>query len=268
MKKIFLFLIILVGLSGCKYPTEFPLYDSFKPADEFARQFINNIITGQLDSCFTKIDKEILNDTTKDYITNASHNLHGRILKKYKIVEEIGSAGLSPLLGPTNENIYYKLGYEYEFEKGCILFRITISKKNGIFSVESFDGQILSAPLAELTKFSLADKPVKQYVFVIIAILTPFFILTTLIIMLFSKITNKKKIIWSLIILLISLPRFIINWGNGQMDIHLFMFGIPGAGFYRTTLYSDWLLYFNFPIGAIIYLVKRRSLLPKIINEE
>ena len=267
MKKLALFLIVLVGLNGCNYPTEFPLYDGFKPVDEFARQFINNIITGQLDSSFVKIDSEILNDATKSYITNASQNLHGRILKKYKIIEENGSTGLSPLLGPTNKNVYYKLGYEYELENGCILFRTTISKRNGIFFVESFDGQFLSAPLAELTKFTITDKSFKQYAFFILAILIPIFIVITFIIMLLSRITVKRKIVWSLIILFVSFPRFIINWGNGQMDFHLFILGIPGAGFYRMALYSDWLLYFNLPVGAIVYWFKRKSLLPKNISE-
>lgn len=79
--------------------------------------------------------------------------------------------------------------------------------------------------------------------------------------------TIKKKIIWALIILLVSLPRFVINWGNGQLDFNLLNIGIFGAGFNKPTLYSAWILSFHIPMGAIIFWFKRRSLQPETIEE-
>lgn len=258
MRKQFLYLLLLTGIFGCNSPKELPVYDSAKPADKFSRTFIDKIITGQTESAIADIDPEVLNDEAKDFITNASNNIDGATPKKYRVLEVNWASGYSTKTGKYTN---YRLGYEYEFEKGNILFRTVINEKDGKFWVTSFNGEFLPAPVSELTKFTLTGKSVLHYIFLVFCILVPLFILTTLIMMLFSKITTKKKIIWALIILLISLPKFLINWGDGQLDFSLLNISLLGSGFNKPTLYSPWLLSFHIPIGAIVYWFKRKSLL-------
>jgi len=263
MRKHFLYLLLLTVLFGCNIPTELPVSDSAKPADIFSRTFIDKIISGQIESAFTDIDPEVLNDKAKEFITNLSRNINGATPKKYSVVEVNWTSGF---ITETGKFTNYRLGYEYEFEKGNILFTTVINEKDGKFLVTSFNGKFLPAPLSELTKFTLTGKSVLHYIFLVFCILVPLFIFTTLIAMLFSKITTKKKIIWALIILFVSLPKFLINWGNGQLDFNLLNISLLGSGFSKPTLYSAWFLSFHIPIGAILYWFKRKSLLPETVQ--
>jgi len=265
MSKHFLFLFLLTGLFGCNFPTELPVPDSAKPADNFSRTFVDKIVSGQTESAFADIDPEVLNDKAKEFITNASLNIGGATPQKYRVVE----VNWTSVVFTSSEKVTnYRLGYEYEFEKGNILFTTTINEKDGKFSVAAFNGEFLPAPLAELTKFTLTGKSFIHYLFLVFCVLVPLFILITLVLMIFSKMTTKKKVIWALIILLVSLPKFIINWGNGQFDFSLLNISLLGSGFNKPTLYSAWLLSFHIPIGSIMYWFKRKSLLPESILED
>ncbi|MDP4723724.1 MAG: hypothetical protein NWS31_05430 [Crocinitomicaceae bacterium] len=265
MRKYLLYLILLTGLFGCNFPTELSVSGSTKPADKFSRTFIDKIISGQTESAFADIDPDVLNDKAKEFITNASRNINGATPKKYRVVETNWTSGVFTKTGKFTN---YRLGYEYEFEQGNILFNTVINEKDGKLLVTSFNGEFLPAPLSELTKFTLTGKSVLHYIFLVFCILVPLFILITLIVMLFSKMTVKKKVIWALIILLVSLPKFIINWGNGQLDFSLLNISLLGSGFSKPTLYSAWLLSFHIPFGAIVYWFKRKSLLPEIVKDD
>jgi hypothetical protein len=258
MKTTLLILLIAIGLYGCNIPTELPVPERAKPADKFARKFIDKLLTGQLDSAFSDIDPETLNDQSKEFISNTTKNINGAKVKKYIVVEVNSTTGLT---ANTGEFTTYRLAYEYQFEKGYVLFTTTIKQKDSQFSILAFNGEFLSGPLVELTKFTLKGKTIIHYVFLVFFITVPIFLLATLSFMLFSKMTVKKKLVWAFIIILVSLPRFTINWGNGQFDFALLNFSLQGSSFYKPTLYSFWLLSFNIPIGAIVFWFKRRSLL-------
>jgi len=258
-------LIILTGLFGCNNPTELSVSDNTKPADKFARNFIDKIISGQLDRAYRDIEPGILNDKATETLANISKNINGAIPKKYKVVEAGWTSSYMPQIGKIT---IYKLGYEYEFEKGYVLFTTAIKEKDGKLSVYSFNGDFLQAPLAELTKFTFSGKNPLQYLIFVLCCLVPLFIITTLIVMLLSTMTTKKKIIWSLIILLVAFPRFVMNWNNGAMDFNLLYLSLFGSSIGQPTLYSAWLVSFNIPIGAILFWVKRERLLPEDDEDE
>lgn len=257
MNKYLLTLLLFLGLYGCHTPTEIKVPDSVKPADEFARHFIGNVISGKIDSSFTEINSSILNDTVKQYITNAYRNINAAQVTSYRVV---GLNWTSKILS-SQKLTFYRLGYEYTLDNRNILFTTTVQKDDNKYSIVAFNGQFLPAPLSELTKFTLHNKSIKQYVFLLFVILIPIFILISLIVMLTRKLSTKKKIIWALIILLISLPRFLINWNTGQIDFNLLYINILGAGVSRPTLYSAWILTFNIPIGAILFWIKRKRII-------
>ncbi len=64
-----------------------------------------------------------------------------------------------------------------------------------------------------------------------------------------------------MIILLVALPRFVINWNTGETDFTILNITLLGGGVDKPTLYSSWLFSFNFPVGAIIFWLRRKSLL-------
>jgi hypothetical protein len=267
MKNYLLFFNFLSLFLSCNSPTEVLLLDKMKPADKFSRTFIDKIINGPPESSYTDIDPQLIDDSAKQFIINANKNLAGATFRKYKIVE--GSYTLVISLPPANKekSTIYRLGYEYEFDKGNILFRTIIVETEGKFYVRSFNGGALPAPLAELTKFTFKNKSILQYAFFVLAAFIPFFIIATFIVMLLSKIPAKKKIAWTFIILFISLPKFIINWDNGEVDFQLLALRLFGSGYYKPNLYSVGSVFFHIPIGAAIYWIRRKILLQKSVSK-
>lgn len=265
MKKRFIYLFLLQFIFSCTSPTELPLLDSVKPVDKFSRAFIDKVIEGQLESCFADIDQKNLDNKAKEFITNASNNIKGARIKKYKIVEEKVTSGYISTSGQFSN---YRLAYEYEFQNGKnILFLTILREQNGKLLITNFDGQVLEAPLSELTKFTFADKPIVSYIFLLFAILVPIFILTTLIIMLRSAIKRKKKIIWAIIILFISFPTFIANWNTGEIDFKMFNFVLLGTGFGKSAIYLPWLISLGIPFGGLLFWFKRENLLRELEQE-
>lgn len=256
MKHFLLFLLLVFGVLACKSPTELPVPERIKPADKFARNFINKVIRGQIDSCFQDIAPEVLNDTAKEFIKNASSNINRATVKNYRVIEMTMSSNITV---KSERFTNYRLIYEYTFEKGYILFTVTVCEKNKLLKIISFNGELLQAPISEQTKFTFTNKTLGQYCFLSFVILVPLFILTTFIIMLLSKISVKQKIIWGLIILVVSLPRLFINWNTGQIDFNIINFSLLGFGFSKPTLYSAWILSFNIPVGSIIFWFRKNK---------
>ena len=260
-QKIFYLLFLLgVGLFSCNAPTELSVPNGANTADIFSRAFIDKIISGQPESAFLDVNTEVLNDNAKEFITNTSLKINGAIPKKYRVVEANYS---STVFTNAEKFINYRLGYEYEFERGNILFTTTIIEKEGKLTVSAFNGVFLPSSLAELTKFTLLDKSARHYIFLIMCILVPLFIVITFIVMLSTKMTIKKKIIWALLILLIAFPKFMINWGDGQFGINFVSIQLLGGGVNKPTLYSPWILSFSIPIFAIVFWIKRKCLQSK-----
>ena len=258
----FILFLLVIGLFSCNIPTELSVPDGAKDADIFSRTFIDKIISGQPESAFLDVDTKILNDEAREFIATVSLSINGELPEKYRVVE----AHYTSIANTTGKITNYRLGYEYEFEGCNILFVIAIKEEAGNMTVLGFSAVFLVAPLAELTKFTLSGKPAFSYIFLILCVLVPLFIVTTFIVMLLTKMTIKKKIIWALLILLLTLPRLIINWDNGQLDFNLTSIHLVSAGFNRPTLYSAWNLSFSIPVGAILFWIKRKGLQSNAIS--
>jgi hypothetical protein len=265
MKIKLLLLVFLAGLLGCSDPTELKVMDMAKPGDEFARGFIRTLIAGQVDSCLEEVPPEGRTDTSKNYLKTVSRNIKDANVVSIKLADQNAMFGVDSKIG---KYASYNLAYEYEFDHGYYLFTIRVIKKNNRFFVVDFTGSNIQAPLSELTKFTMEYRSPAQYIFLIIVILVPLFKLVTLTIMLRSKMTKRKKIIWTLIIVLVAFPKFFMNWGNNQTDFQVLNIGFTGSGIFKPNLYSYWVLFFNFPVGAILFWARRSKLLAPTVPVE
>jgi hypothetical protein len=261
MKKYFLLLILLTGLFGCNVPTQFLVPESSKEADKFSKIFINHLINGQEDSCLSMYSPEELNDKSKTYLSNAIRNINQGNLLTIKFLECNPSFTKSISLSGNRAFAIHRFAYEYQFERGYVLFKTIVQEKDGKLSLTSFDGQFLKAPISELTKFTLEGKSFKYYLILIFMTLVPLFILATLVVMLASKIRMKKKWLWFFIILFLNVTSFWINWSTGETGISPTNLNFNGGFFASRGGYSPWILGFSIPLGAILFWFQRKSLL-------
>ena len=69
----------------------------------------------------------------------------------------------------------------------------------------------------------------------------------------------RKKWFWAAVCFL-GIGRIAVNWTTGAIGFTPIWVGIPPAGAVMVPLYSPWFVYASFPIGAVIFLIRRSSL--------
>ena len=150
--------------------------------------------------------------------------------------------------------------YEYEFKNSYALAKITTVTKDSTTLLAGFYVWPMKESLAKNNTFSLIGKSFYHYLFLLLAIVSLLFILYTLIICAKSKI--NKKWLW-IIFILIGLGKFGIVWSSGQVFFTLFSFQILGFGIAKSGMYASWIVSFSFPLGAILFLIRKNKLIEK-----
>ncbi len=108
-----------------------------------------------------------------------------------------------------------------------------------------------------------------HYIFGAGLILNPLFIIATIIFM-FRLKRVKRRIIWTIFLLIGCYPVFSANWSTGEWMLsspgitqtangatfNFIAFTLLGAGFIRTSEISPWMLQLAVPLGALIFWIK------------
>lgn len=131
----------------------------------------------------------------------------------------------------------------------------------------------LTAPLEKIHAFSLSQKGIGHWFFLIVGIINPILILWALIACIRTKIP-KRKWLW-ILFMIVGFFQFTMDWTSGELSgfiyksadgfkINPISFQLFGSGFNRATDYSPWLLTISLPLGALIFLFRRQTFESKI----
>lgn len=156
------------------------------------------------------------------------------------------------------------LTYQYHFTNAWILATITIDTVGENKKVFAVSVNPIPKSLGELNAFTLVGKSIRYYVLLSLAVIIPVFIIWTIILCARTKI--RKKWLW-IIFILIGITKLNLNWTTGQMGFQPIAFQIPSMGMMKMGPYAPWILTVSFPLGAILFLIKRRKLQSKADNE-
>lgn len=250
LKTFFFFGLFSFVLCGCNQTDDLALLEMAAPGDEFARNFIEKIAKGETDSAYAKLDSELQSDDALSFLKSTGEKIETLDLADFKIVEQRVETRTETKTGRVK---LYSLGYEYVFEEGVVLFLMMLSETDKRTEVTSFNVEYLPEPLSRLTAFHFNDKSVLHYLFLFFGVAVPFFIITTMIAMLRSEMTVRKKLLWTLLILLVNMPQFSINWVTSDVDFSTFSISLFGFGITRPALYLPWIFSFSLPLGAAGY---------------
>lgn len=244
------YVLAVLLLGGCTQTDDLPLLDMAAQGDTFAREFIDEVAKGEANSAYAKLTTELQSDNAMTFLEATGNNIGNLNQEDYKIVEQRVDFRTGTKTGPEK---LYSLGYEYPFDKGYVLFLMSLREKDGETEVTSFNVDYLPEPLSNLTAFNLNDKSALHYLFIFFGVAVPFFVVTTMIVMLRSNLTGKKKILWALLILLVNMPQFAINWATADVDFSTLSISLLGVGISRPALFLPWIFSFSLPIGAAGY---------------
>jgi hypothetical protein len=149
------------------------------------------------------------------------------------------------------------LSFEYQFPAEWLLTNVALKKRGNSTTIVGFHVYPRSASLQEQNKFTLRGKAPFQYLILASVIVVPLFIVYALVVCIKTKLRGQK---WPWILFIIfGLGKAAVNWTTGQRSFGLIsiqLFGASGA----AQLYGPWILAVSFPIGAVIFLLRKKKL--------
>jgi hypothetical protein len=164
------------------------------------------------------------------------------------------------------------LGFEYEFSPPSestqsppewVLAEVVIETIGSKRSVKRVTFTPVLEPLEEINAFTLEAKGFSQYVVLLLATLAVVFSAYAFVQCIRTK-PLKRKWAW-LILISIGVCSLTVNWTTGQCSFTPLAFHIiPSSAF--CTAYGPWIVGVSFPIGAVAFLLRRRSLIAKIAS--
>jgi hypothetical protein len=186
-------------------------------------------------------------------------NLHETLVKMSSLIpaqepESIKVVGLH--VSKNAESSVTNITFEYQFPEKWLLANVVLQKKGETITIVGFNVNEIPDSLENLNRFTLKNKSFPHYLVLLFAILVPLFSLYVLVLCLRTKI-ERRKWMWVISIVL-GVGKLGINWTSGQLQVMPLSVQIFGAGA-LAPLYGPWVISVSLPLGAIVFLLRRRK---------
>jgi len=243
----------LMILSGCGDPDS--MIKKFTPPEDeaIATNYIAMLRQNQFEPIQKDLDPSLKSVLTQDMLVKMAAAIPDQDPISVKV---IGAQQVR------NSDLYrINLSFEYQFPSKWLLINVATQKKDCVSTIIGFNIYPLSDSLENLNKFTLAGKNLLQYVTLSFAILIPIFTLYVLVLCIRTKM-EKRKWLW-IIFIIIGIGKFTVNWTTAQWQFAPLSFQFFGASAF-APMYSAWLISISLPLGAIVFLIRRRKLVASI----
>jgi hypothetical protein len=237
-----------VFLVGCD---EASLMKKFTPAEDeaAARGYVELLRQGKYDQIQRDLDPSIVDSSSRDTLIQMAAIIPTEDPESVKVI------GAHTNRGPGSSTT--DLTLEYQFPSRWLLVNVVIRKTGGVSTITGFHVTALADSIENLNKFTLVGKSANQYLTLTIAVGCLVFTFYVLVLCIRTK-DIRRKWLW-IIIVLVGVGKFAINWSTGQTSFTPFAIQIPCFSAIRA-LYGQWTIAAHFPLGAVIFLKKRAKL--------
>ncbi len=152
----------------------------------------------------------------------------------------------------------FNLAFQYEFSESWLIANIFLERiGDGELVVKGVNVRPLPDSLQHINRFTLKDKSIAHYVFLVITAFIALFIVVTFVFCLRTPI-KKRKWLWAIIVLF-GIGQCTINWTSGAISYHLLSLNLFGTAVFYGNAFSPVMVKMTLPLGAIIFWIKRRS---------
>jgi hypothetical protein len=142
------------------------------------------------------------------------------------------------------------LTYEAKGSGRTSLFSVAVRRHGGEPVITAFQWEPTSQPLAAANAFTFSGKTPTHYLYLSLAILA---FLTCVTGAVFAGV-QRLGVPW-ILISLIGLGSFSINWTTGATGFSIVSFHILGAGYVRSGTVAPWVVTWSIPLGTILMLI-------------
>lgn len=240
---------ILIALGGCDQQA---MFEKFVPQQEaaIAKRLLSQLAAKDYESIQKQLDPSIKSPSIQGALAQMAALFPAGEPKTTSVV----GAHTSKTSGRT----VYDLTFEYEYSGYWLLANVVLQRSNEQVTVLGLHVNPMQQSLKHLNRFTFEGKGILHYVVLAIAIAVPVFILYVLVLC-FRAPIPKRKWLWLLFVAL-GFVQFSLNWTNGAFGMQPISFLLLGAGYVQAGPFAPFILKFSIPIGAIVFLAKRRSL--------
>ncbi|MDM4766569.1 hypothetical protein [Pelomonas sp. SE-A7] len=170
-----------------------------------------------------------------------------------KSVLVIGSNTMTRAAGTT-----YELTLEYEYPDAWVIAAVTLERSDGKIVLQGITFTPRARSLAAENRFTFEGKGALHYIVFALAVVIPMLVVYALVLCVRTKM-KQRKWLWILFIA-IGLVQVHFNWTTASWNVQPVSFVLLGAGFAKSGPVAPWIFTLAFPLGAILFLVRRRSL--------
>jgi hypothetical protein len=239
-------MVLLFG-SGCSRQELAQKFASAQ-AQATARQYIDDLREGHFGKIEADADRRIQGATLPATLQRMAGLIPSGTPSSIKLV---GAQSWSQS-GSTTRN----LTFEYGFHGKWVLLNVATKEASGHLTLVGLHVYDLAQSLEEQNRFTLSGKSPIQYAVLALVGLFPLLTLYSLITCVRSKRPGRKWP-WILFILL-GVGKFSVNWTTGAWTVSPLVFQLFSASAVEP-LYGPWTLAASIPLGAILFLLKRRA---------
>jgi hypothetical protein len=243
-------LMVAALATGCDQQA---LLERFIPQEEaeFARQLLARLAAEDYESIEAQLDPRIRTPSARSTLEQMA------ALFPAEDPTAINTVGANTSI--VDDVATYNLTFEHEYSESWLLAHVVLQKREGQLTILGLNVIPQDQPLQELNRFTFAGKSVLHYAVFALAIAIPAFIVYALVLCIRTPIA-KRKWLWVIFVAL-GIVQLSLNWTDGSYVIQPLSFSILGAGFVRAGFYGPVILSVALPIGAIVFLARRRHLL-------
>lgn len=256
MHQLFRYLLIILGivltLTACSQQA---FFDKIVPQEEntFAQEMFTQLSQKNYVAVEKYLSPELQDESTRTTLIKMA------ALFPRETVKEVNLIHAQKTL--FKDDVTYHLIFEYEYSDQWLINKISLRQHDNTISIIGMHTEPVDRALSKVNAFTFKDKGFIHYLTFILAIFIPLFIIYVFILCIRTPM-QKRKWLWLLFISL-GFIKFSLNWTSGSYAIQPMSFLLLGAGYFQDNLYSPIILQISLPLGAILFLYRRRSLTTK-----
>lgn len=248
-----LMVVLLLGTAACNQDALIAKFTPH-PEAEIAKQAIDDWRTGHYDALRATLMPESRREATDDVLRAMTAELPKGEPRSVKIVgAETRIAGGEHRYGIT---------YEYEYDGHWLVAQAIVLVRGNQTGVVGIHGKVYTQSLEETNAFTFANKGGLHLLMLFLAIASPVFCLTVCVICIRTPLPGRK-VLWALFTL-VCVATVHFNWTTGHVGFVPISFQIMGASIAGQP-YGPWIIGVSAPVGAIIFLFKRKKLMARAL---
>ena len=252
--RAFLLLVTAWLLSGCG--DQKAAFEMMLPKDEveIAQQVLTEARAGNAAAIKSRMDPEFVGPS---FDADMAH-----MLALFPPGEPLSIKPVGMFTTAVNGSVTtYNLTFEHRYPDSWLLGSVQLRKKEDETRLIGIRVQLAPKSIEEQSRFTLEGKSAVHWTVLVLAVLIPLFVVVTLVQCRRTPIARRKWL-WMLLILL-SVTQFAFDWSTGVYRFQPVYVGLLGMGVLKSGPYANWVFTLAFPLGAVIFWLRRPTLLRK-----